>query len=320
MTHAVLVVAEPTEPCLSVLGRLPSDVRIAIGETGAALGALAPEADVLLDVYRPAETMEAAFRLAPRLRWVHTLKAGVDRLLFPSLRHGPVPLTNARGVYSAALAEWVLLALLSFAKDAPRLERQRRERRWETFGCRELRGRTLGIVGHGSIGRETAVRARALGVRVHALRRRGGAPDDGVVERWYGPGALHELLAASDFVLLALPLTPATAGLVDAAALHAMRPGAVLINVGRGPTVVESDLVDALREGRLRGAALDVFDAEPLPSDHPLWTLDNVLLSPHCADYTETWREDSMAFFVEQFQRFSAGQPLLNVVDKDAGY
>jgi phosphoglycerate dehydrogenase-like enzyme len=321
MSLALLVIADPADRFLYVLDRLPPDVRVAVGETPAALAALAPEADVILSAYRPGATLEAVLALAPRVRWVHTLTAGVDRLLFPALRESPVPLTNSRGVYSAALAEWALLAMLHFAKDAGRLERQRRAVRWEPFECAELRGRTLGLVGYGTIARETAARARAFGMRVHALRR-SPAPaggDDGV-ERWYGPDGLHALLAASDYVLLALPLTPRTAGLVDAAALAAMKPSGVLINLGRGPTLVEADLARALGERRIRGAALDVFDIEPLPADHPFWALDNLLLSPHCADYTAGWQEDAMAFFVESFRRFAAGKPLRNVVDKAAGY
>jgi phosphoglycerate dehydrogenase-like enzyme len=320
MPHAVLVLADPAESWLGALDRLPAGTRVAIGETEAALAALAPEADVILNTYGAPATLESALRLAPRLRWVHALTAGVDRLLFPALRHAPVPLTNARGIYSGALAEWALLAMLYFAKDVRRLERQQRAARWESFGSGELRGRTLGIVGYGSIGRETAVRARAFGMSVEALRRRPRpSPGDGV-DRWHGPDGLRALLGASDYVLLALPLTPATAGWIGADELRAMKRGGVLVNLGRGPTLVEADLVRALREHWIRGAALDVFDTEPLPPQHPYWALDNLLLSPHCADYTETWREDSMAFFVEQFRRFDAGEPLLNVVDKSAGY
>ena len=242
----------------------------------------------------------------------------MDTLLFPELVESPIVLTNARRVYSRSLAEWVMGAVLYFAKDFRRLIAQQRAERWEQFDARMAEGAVLGIVGYGDIGRTIAERASAFGMKVHAVRR---APSpDALCERVVGPSALHEVLAASDYVVVATPLTPETRGLIGAAEFAAMKAEAVFMNVGRGPVVDEAALVEALRAGRLRGAALDVFEREPLAPGHPLYGLENVLLSPHSADHVAGWREDSMRAFLENLARDRAGQPLYNVVDKARGY
>jgi phosphoglycerate dehydrogenase-like enzyme len=191
--------------------------------------------------------------------------------------------------------------------------------RWEPFDVEEIAGRSMGIVGYGEIGKACAARAAALGMRVRALRRK-PAGDDPLVERWHSPAELPEMLAASDYVVVAAPLTPETRGMIGAAAIDAMKSSAVIVNVGRGPVIDEGALVSALSARKIRGAALDVFETEPLPPAHPFWSLDNVLLSPHCADHVEGWLESSVRFFVQNFERFSKGEPLLNLVDKKAGY
>ena len=184
-----------------------------------------------------------------------------------------------------------------------------------------IRNQILGIVGYGEIGRESARLAHALGMRVYATRRRlSGSNDDPYVERMFPLTALHEMLAECDYVLAATPLTPETRGMIGEAELAAMKPSAVIINVGRGPVIVESALVAALKQGRIKGAALDVFDTEPLPSGHPFYRLPNVLLSPHSADHTVGWADLAIYKFIENFQRFRNGQPLDNIVDKCAGY
>jgi phosphoglycerate dehydrogenase-like enzyme len=173
-------------------------------------------------------------------------------------------------------------------------------------------------VGFGEIGRATARLARAFGMRVHALRRR--PVDDELVERFYDRGSLGALLATADYVLISAPLTAETQGMIGKRELSQLPRNAVLINLGRGPVVVEEALIEALQSGALRGAVLDVFDVEPLPEGHAFYKLDNVLLSPHCADHTPTWLEDAMNLFVDNYGRFAAGQDLLNVVDKRSGY
>jgi phosphoglycerate dehydrogenase-like enzyme len=221
-------------------------------------------------------------------------------------------------VFSRTLAEFALLAILYFAKDVPRLRRQQAARRWEPFAVEELHGRSLGILGYGDIGREVARRARAFGLRVLAVRR-DPAPD-GLCDRSFPREGLLEMLAGCDDLVLALPLTDATRGIVGAAELAALKPGAVVVNVGRGATVDEAALVSALQGGRLRGAGLDVFAEEPLPAASPLWGLENVLLSPHTADRTATWLDEATDVFVANLRRFAAGEPLANAIDTRRGY
>lgn len=314
----LLVVSRPDDPELVLLDRLPNDVRVAAGELPEALTGAAGEADAILAWFTSRERLEAALAMAPRVRWVHVSSAGVDTLLFPALVESPATLTNARGAFSWSLGEFTLAAVLYFAKDLPRMKRLQQAGRWEPFDVEGVQGKTLGVVGYGDIGRAIAERARAFGMRVLAVRRR-PAPDP-LVDQVYAPESLPEAAALSDYLAVAAPLTEETRGLVGEAAIRAMRPTAVLINVGRGPVVDERALLSALEEGRIRGAALDVVEQEPLPAGHPFYRLDNVLLSPHCADHTKGWRALSMEVFLDNFERFRRGLPLRNVVDKRLGY
>jgi phosphoglycerate dehydrogenase-like enzyme len=194
--------------------------------------------------------------------------------------------------------------------------------RWEQFDITEIAGQTVGIVGYGDIGRAVATRVKAMGMRVLAVKRH-GAPFynvDPLVAHIYRPDGLHEMLEQCDYVVVSAPLTAETKGMIDAAALARMKRDAVLINVGRGPVIEEQALVAALSANLLKGAALDVFDREPLPEGHPFYRLPNVLLSPHCADHTPDWLERAMQFFLDQFARYRKGEPLMSVVDKQLGY
>jgi phosphoglycerate dehydrogenase-like enzyme len=230
-------------------------------------------------------------------------------------------LTNGRGVFRDSLAEFAIGAMLFFAKDLRRMVRNQEAGRWDQFDIEMLDGQTLGIVGYGEIGRATARLARAFNLRILAVRRRAAlSENDPNLDSVYAPEQLEEMLAASDFVLVAAPNTPETRGMIGEPELNVMKNSAVIINVGRGPVIVESALVQALENKRIRGAALDVFDHEPLPEGHPFYSLDNVLLSPHCADHTVGWVELAVDMFVENFRRFQDGQPLHNIVDKKAGY
>lgn len=317
----VLVLANPADHELALLEKLPEGTSIAAGEHLDAFRNAAPAADVILNWSGALDLFERVWSLAPRVRWVHSRSAGLDGVLFPELAASPVPLTNGTGVFSQSLGEFVLGAILFFAKDFRRMLRNQQAGRWEQFDIEEVSGQTLGIVGYGDIGRACARRAKALGMHVLALRRRpqrsGGDPD---VDAVYPLEGLGDLMARCDYVVAAAPLTPETRHLIGAAAIAAMKPSAVLINVGRGPVVDEAALIQALEHQRIRGAALDVFEQEPLPDGHPFYRLDNVLLSPHCADHTPDWLEQAMRFFLENFARYRAGQPLLNVVDKQLGY
>ena len=260
--------------------------------------------------------------MAPGVRWVHTRAAGIDNLLFRELVESPAVLTNGSGVFSQSLGEFVLGAILYFAKDFRRMIRSQTEGRWAPFDVVEVSGQTAGIVGYGDIGRAIATRLRAMGMRVVGMTRRGPLlyNMDSLVSRVYGPAERIEMLSQCDYVIVAAPLTPETRGLIGEAEFAAMRPGAVVINVGRGPVIDEAALVRALTENRIRGAALDVFDSEPLPQGHPLYQLENVLLSPHCADHTAGWLEAAMSFFLDNYERYRKREPLLNVVDKQLGY
>lgn len=317
----VLVISNPARGALRVLDHLPQPVELLVGETDEFLQTAAPRADVILTGFHDGSKLRGVLPVAKRLRWVHALSAGVERILVPELLECPAPLTNGRAVFGPALAEFTLGSIFYFAKDFRRLMCSQQTGRWDQFDVQWVRGHTLGIVGYGGIGQETARLARAVGMKVIAIRRRKElAGSDPVLDRVFDRDELHELLGLSDYVQIATPLTPETRGIIGEAELKAMKNSAVIINVGRGPLIQEPALIAALREKRIRGAALDVFDQEPLPAGHPFYQLDNVLLSPHSADHTEGWLELAFERFVEQFQRFRDGLPLEHVVDKKAGY
>lgn len=317
----LLVLARPTDRHLAMLERLPADTRIVTGDRPEAFSSAAGEADALLAWFTNRELLEQVFKMAPRVRWVHVSSAGLDSLLFPELAESPAPLTNARGAFSWSLAEFALAAILFFAKGLRRLVRSQEAGTWDQFDVEAVHGKTLGIVGYGDIGRAVAERAHPFGMKILALRRRPELSADGPpIERAFPPQSRRELLALSDYVVVAAPLTAETRGLVGEAEIGAMKTSAVLINIGRGPVIDERALVRALEEQRIRGAALDVFDEEPLPAGHPFYRLENVLLSPHSADHTVGWIAQSMEIFLDNFERFCQGLPLRNVVDKRRGY
>jgi phosphoglycerate dehydrogenase-like enzyme len=256
---------------------------------------------------------------AARLRWIQTVSDGVDSLLFPALIESDVVVTNARGVYEEPIAEWVIGAMLAFTTGMHRsiLDQQRRD--WTTGRTVErLAGARLVIVGPGPIGRATAWRARALGMSVTVVGRR--ARVDASLGDVVGVDRLHDELARADHVLDALPLTEETRRLFDTRAFAAMPRRARFYDVGRGDTVDEPALVEALRTGSISGAALDVVATEPLPAESPLWTMPNVIVSPHISGDAEGWEHRAVAVFVENGRRFAAGDPLVNEVDKRAGF
>ena len=316
----VWVIARPDDPGLSALEPPPDGVRFVVAwEPDAFDRAEAP--DALLDCWGGPTRLVAALRAAPDVRWIHARSAGLDGVLVPEVVSHPALLTNGRGAFSPALAEFVLAALLFFAKDLRRLVTQQAAGAWEPFDSDRLEGRTVGIVGYGDIGRAVATRLRPLGTRILALRGRPErAAADPLVEAAFPPDRLLELVARADDVVVALPLTPKTRGLVGREAIAAMKRTAVLVNVGRGPAVDERALVSALEERRIRGAALDVFETEPLSAQSPLWRLPNVLLSPHCADHVPGWVDEAMRVFLRQLDRFRRGEPLRDVIDKARGY
>jgi len=316
----VWVLAQEDDASLRVLHPPPDGARFVIGASLEAFSGAAPP-DAVFVCGSDRHLLEAVLERAPSVRWVHARWAGLDRLLFPALVESPLPVTNGRGAFSRSLAEFAIAGLLYFAKEVPRLRSLQAAAQWETVEMRELAGRTLGIVGYGDIGRAVAERAKPFGMRILGLKRRPptGAKDDLADEVW-PHSRLAELLAVSDDVVVALPLTAETRHLIGPAEIGVMKGSAVFVNVGRGSVVDEGALVAALTAGRIKGAALDVFETEPLPAGHPFWRLDNVLLSLHCADQTTGWLEVSDRLFLANLKRFRRGEPLANLVDKRAGY
>ena len=278
-------------------------------------------ADAVLYCMGPGIPLQTVWDLAPRVQWIHSLSAGLESILFPALVESTVPMTNGRGVFKESLGEFVVASILHFAKDLRRMVRSQEAGRWDQFDVEMVAGKTLGVIGYGEIGRAAAVRAHALGMKIHVIRRRPQLSDeDPIVSKSFTVAERAEMMAGVDYLLAAAPLTEETRGLVGAAELARMKPSAVVINVGRGPVIDEAALIAALRDGTIKGAALDVFDKEPLPEGHAFWGLSNVLLSPHCADHTATWTDEAMQFFLENLGRYESGQPLLNLVDKKSGY
>jgi len=267
------------------------------------------------------------FAAATNLRWIHAPTAAVHQLLFAELVNSNVTITNSREVHGPVVAEHVMALIFALAKKIPQAALFQQKHIWGQEAIwrdgahpREIAGATLGLVGVGSIGRRVAQMASALGMRVIALREHveKGSPEG--VEAVFPPPAINEVLKQSDYIVLAAPLIAATHGLIDADRLAAMKPGACLINVGRGAQVDEAALVEALRTGRIAGAALDVFEREPLPADSPLWSAENLLITPHTAGLTDKLWHRHYELFSDNLRRYVARQPLCFVVDKQKGY
>ncbi len=281
------------------------------------------EAEVIFTIsLRPAQ-----FALAHKLRWIHAPTAAVHQLLFPELTASSVVLTNSREVHGPVVAEHVMALIFALAKKIPQAVLFQQKHKWgpeamwkEGHHLREIAGATLGLIGVGSIGARVARMAAALGMRVIAVREHveKGRPEG--VEAVYSPSELNELLSQSDYVVLAAPLIGATQGLMNAARLSAMKPSACLINVGRGPQVDAAALVEALRSRQIAGAALDVFEREPLPAESPLWRTENLLITPHTAGLTEKLWHRHYELFSDNLRCYLAGNPLRHVVDKQKGY
>lgn len=272
------------------------------------------DADVMLAWRFRTETLGRA----RRLRWIQLTSAGVEHLLPDRDRLRDLVVTNGRGVHGQIIADYVFSVILMQQWNFPQLLRHQQARQWRHQFTAPLAGKTLGVIGLGAIGREVAGRAPAFGMTVMGARRK-PAPVAGV-SRTFGPDALPEMLGLCDFVVLAVPLTSETGRMIGARELRAMKPGAYLINIGRGAVVDEPILVQALKEGWIAGAALDVFQQEPLPPESPLWELSNVILTPHIAGEQRSYVGQVAEIFADNLTRWTAGQPLRNVVDFARGY
>jgi len=307
--------------------------------SGAGTGASTAFSRVSVDEMLPAAIRDAALKRVANLRWIQLAAAGVNQEAGSIVwRETPqIAITTASGLPSVAMAQYIATVILTHANRFDRLNRYRDIRNWTVrseFQTEILIGRTLGLLGYGGVGRRVAMIARALGMRVIAIRRsvdsippeRYRRPafdpidDDLEPAEVWGMDSLDRLLAESDFVACSLPLTPETRGLIGRHQIARMKPDAILINVSRGPVIDESALIDALRNGGIGGAALDVFENEPLAADSPLWDLHNVVLTPHSSGTHDHVSDFTADLFLANLERYLAGRPLLNLVDRERGY
>jgi phosphoglycerate dehydrogenase-like enzyme len=321
----VLVICPPDHYVLRSLEPVRKAANIYVGNDLASLEEHAKDAEIILYSGLAGQTvpLRDVWPYANNVRWIHSLSAGVENLLFPELIDSQVVVTNARGVFKRSLAEFVVLGMLYFYKRVRRLIESQRAHKWDDFLVDWLPGKIMGVVGYGEIGRECAMLAKAVGVKVYASRRKVElSANDPVLDRVFAPARLAEMLSEVDVVVAAAPLTPETRHMISDAEFNVMKPSAIVMNVGRGPVIDEAALITALQKKRIAGAALDVFEVEPLPPYHPFYEMENVLLSPHCTDRTRDpdWLDLSMQCFVENFWRYIRGEELKNVVDKKAGY
>ena len=264
-------------------------------------------------------------KAAKKLRWIHSTVAAVHLLMIPEVINSEIVVTNARAINGPVVAEHVIAQMFALAKCLPQAVRLQQQRTWGQDAIwqhrpKEIAGATLGLVGLGSIGSEVARRGAALGMRVLVVREDVTKPVPHGVANVFGLERIDEMLAVADYVVLAAPVTPRTTSLMNAERIAKMKPESCLLNVGRGPLIDDAALLAALRAGRIRGAALDVFENEPLPQDSPYWGLDNVLITPHTAALTEHLWERQYDLLRENLKRYLAGRPLLGVVDKRKGY
>lgn len=317
----LLLAIEPSRLPEGVEERLRAtapELELVVGRDRQAIADRAAEIEVVIG-FPPRDLLASM----PKLRWFQQWAAGADWLRdHPDLVDADFTLTSAVGIHAVQIGEHVMACLLALAREIPEAVRAQDEHRWRDFNQVapfELYEKELLVLGVGAIGARVAELGHALGMRVTGVRR---DPTRGVagVARMVGPDALDEVLPDADAVVVTVPLTNDTQGMLDATRIGRMKGGAVLVNIGRGGTLDEAALAEALRQGRLRGAALDVFEREPLPPDDPLWDAPNLLITGHYAGATPRYGERAMALALDNLRRYVAGQPLRNVVDKRRGY
>lgn len=314
----LVVLTSADEPLPPGLDALPETVRLVHAADEDTLAQSLREADILLVTDFRTELLRRHWAQAQRLRWIHATSAGVDALMFDELVQSNVVVTNARGIFDDAISEFVLGQILMFAKDFHGSFRYQQQRHWQHRESERLENRKVMVVGAGAIGRAIGRRLQANDMQVLGIASR--SREDPVFGTVAGQDALPELLPAADFVVIAAPLTEQTRGLFNSRLLACMAPHSRLINIGRGPIVVTDALLEALRSEQIAGAALDVFEQEPLPPQHPLWELPNVILSPHMAGDFIGWQEALTGQFLDNLARWQDAAPLFNQVDKRRGY
>ena len=316
-TSVVAVAGVEAEELLAVLPAPGPGCELRLISSGAQLVREAGDADVVF-LWDQVDWLREHWGWSQRLRWVAAPTAGVDWLLFPGLVSSDVVLTNAAGVFDDAMAEYTLALVSAICADLPATLRLQGRRRWQHRETRRVAGTRAVVVGAGGIGRAIYRALSRAGLSVGCVARRHRAdPELGEITAL---AELPALLPEADFVILALPLTESTRGIIGAAELDRMSPGGWLINVGRGALADEDALVSALRAGAIGGAALDVFTEEPLPPAAPWWDLPNVIVSPHMSGDFQGWQQALAGLFADQLGRYRAGQPLRNVVDKRLGF
>lgn len=316
MTTIVFWSNWPSTPQGGITSALPDDRVIAIKDE-ADLGS-AREAEIAFCGLRE-DRVRKVLEAAPGLRWYHTPSAGVDRLVeVGEFRERGIILTNNSGSYDIQIAEHVMSFVFAAAKQLHLYRDQQVKREWKDQQHHELRGETMVVFGAGSIGGEVVRLAAAVGLRVIAVRR-SGAPVPGAT-RVVTPERLGDIVAEADYLVVAAPLTSATRGAISRELIARLKPSSWIINIARGPIIDEPALIDALRAEKIGGAALDTFAKEPLPPESPLWTLPNVIITPHTSNSSPKVRERTLALFVENVRRYKAGEPLLNRVDWETGY
>lgn len=313
----VIAVLAENKP-VTGLDELRKEAEVRVTDVAGLPGALAG-ADILYLWDFFAGGVREAWPAADSLRWLHVPAAGVDKLMFPELVESDVVLTNARGVFDRPMAEHVLGSMLYFAKDFGRASAQQQHKQWSRYATGDLAGASVLVAGTGSIGRCTARLLTAVGMQVQGMGRtaRTGDPDFGAI---HASADFASVAGDFDYIVLAAPLTPDTRGMLGREVLAALKPTAVLVNVGRGALADEAALEEALRTGQLAGAALDVFETEPLPERSGLWALDNVLITPHLSGDSSNQLPVLARQFADNLAAWKAGQPLMNVVDKKLGF
>ena len=304
-------------------GDTPGDGEESPEEAGATLEPVLQRTEVLLcNPVLPDDLLERA----PNLRWLQLSSAGIDRLSDSSIARSQLTITTASGIHAATISEYVIGMMIAFAKRIPDAIKSQAEAAWQPYWPQELEGATVGIVGAGKIGARVGLVAKAMGMRVLGMRRSvdrrltGDDTGDPNLDELLPPSDLHYLLAESDYVVLGMPLTPETRGMIGEAELALMKPTSVLVNIARGAVVDEEALIAALKAKRIAGAALDVFSQEPLPPENELWGLDNVIMTPHISGGTPRYMERVVGLFCENLIRYLADDDLVNVFQPDRGY
>jgi len=299
-----------------ITARFPDDRIFAIADEKGL--AAAGDAEVAFSGNNP-RRVQKLLDATPKLRWYHTLSAGVENMPLAELAERGIVLTNNSGSYDIQIAEHLLAFVFAASRQLHRYRDLQQASEWKEQQHQELRGATIVVYGMGSIGGEIARLASAVGMRVIGVRRSAGLPPPGV-ERVLSTDRLAEVVGEADYLAIAAPLTPSTRGAISREVISRLKPTAWIMNIGRGAIVDETAMIEALEAKRIAGAALDVFTTEPLPKESPLWRLDNVIITPHHSSSSPRSAERTLALFAENLRRYKAGEPLINRVDFEAGY